>query len=203
MNSGDSPKRESNRRQRRPGVNPWNFRPTESAHGPPDPLYNPYAVDKTSSRRFVEWQTNRAVQEINGANSSRLSPVHTRVWLVELLGSGLLLLALLVLVFLKNRSALLRFLARFSLPALGTLVILVIAWMILGPVRGLTTLQASEAYPLVLCRMGAEKIPVSNTWLAWLLCLLVPAGYFLLQYLFMKVEPDRTPAKTPWRYFRF
>ena len=206
--AGDSPE----------AVSPWGEKLQLPAHtitkGARQMVFNPYAVGADSSDRFIAWQQARAIQAVYGLNrlpdlnapqvpAGARSRLHHRTWGLGLFLNSMLLVAGLVLCLQQPRRKAGRFLVAALLPTLGGLLGLVILAMLIGPAFGVTSMEAIDALPLLLLGRLAASIGISGGAYLVLATLVLIAGYGMVGRVFRKVEPDRTPTRTPWHDYRF
>jgi hypothetical protein len=167
-------------------------------------VYNPFAVAEESSERFVAWQKERAMQAVYGQPQlPARSRLHNRTWGLGMFLLSTALIAGLIVALQQPRRKVCRFLAKAFVPFLGSLVGLVIALMLIGPAYGITSMQGLDAYPMVVLGNVAGSVGLSGSVYLVLSILVLVTGYFLVGRTFARVEPDRTPEKTPWHDYRF
>ncbi len=199
-------------------VAPWGEKLQLPAHtvagGDGLTVFNPYAVGQDSSDRFIAWQQARAIQavysleQLPDLDEPRVPPgarsrLHHRTWGLGLLLNSLFLAAGLMLCLQQPRRKTGRFLLAAFLPTMGCLVGLVILAMLVGPAYGVTSMEAIDALPLLLLGRFAATAGISGGAYLVVSALVLIAGYCLVGMAFRKVEPDKTPIRTPWHDYRF
>jgi hypothetical protein len=204
-------------------ISPWGESHVPETHhlyrGSSVALYNPYEVGETSSDDFVEFQINRAIEEIHGVpaparqaaptsvqdtgltNPSRSgepavvwpenrgSEMRNRTMATRVLLFGLITTAIVSLGLQQFRATTPEHVYPWLLQGLAAPVLLLLGGLFVADRMGFANFRAFAAFPEILIRKLGEALPLGTSAM-WALALAVlGTGYLLIQFRFNKIEP--------------